>query len=105
MKKLSILLAICSLLALSSCGKKSNQTHILREGKGGKKLGGAIHLNETGDLRSLDPPQINDATSRHIGENIYDQLLDFDRDLKLQPCLSAQPVLSPDGLTYTFHLR
>jgi len=106
MKKIFVLIVLCSIMAFSGCGKKSEGKHSLREAKGGKKYGGAIHLNETGDLRSLDPPQINDQTSNHIGENIYDRLLEFDNKLNFRPGLArALPDISPDGITYTFHLR
>jgi oligopeptide transport system substrate-binding protein len=106
MKKISIVIVLFSLLSFFGCAKKSQNIHVLREAKGGKKYGGAIHLNETGDLRSLDPPQINDQTSSHIGENIYDRLLEFDNKLQLQPSLAnALPEISADGLTYVFHLR
>jgi oligopeptide transport system substrate-binding protein len=106
MKNISFIVVLCSIFMFSGCGKKSESHHALREGKGGKKFGGPIHLNETGDLRSLDPPQINDQTSAHIAENIYDRLLSFDSALNLHPGLAkALPDISPDGITYTFHLR
>src|SRR5207244_2170869 len=106
MKKIPVLLLILSAFFFASCTKKSGGTHSLREAKGGKKYGGPIHLNETGDLRSLDPPQINDQTSSHIGENIYDRLLEFDNKLNFRPSLAkAVPDISSDGITYTFHLR
>jgi len=105
MKKL-IALTVLSGALLAGCTKKeTGPLHSLRDGQGGKKYGGTFFMNETGDLRSLDPPQINDQTSNQIGENIYDFLLQVDRDLKLQPSLSSMPEISPDGLTYTFHLR
>jgi oligopeptide transport system substrate-binding protein len=105
MRNIFVVLVLAALV-LSSCSRKQTSSHSLRDGKGGKKYGGTIHENEVGDLRSLDPPQINDATSRHIGENIYDQLLEFDNELKFHPCLAtAMPDISADGLTYTFHLR
>lgn len=103
--KTSIILSVIIVLLLSSCGKKDEGVHNLREAKGGVRYGGTFHMNETGDMRSLDPPQINDATSRHIGENIYDQLLTFDSALNLNPTLAKSYDISPDGLTYTFHLR
>jgi oligopeptide transport system substrate-binding protein len=105
MRKLSIVVLLF-VFALSGCGKKSQNIHSLRDAKGGHKYGGAIHLNETGDLRSLDPPQMNDQTSSHIGENIYDRLLEFDSALHLHPALATGlPEISADGLNYTFHLR
>jgi peptide/nickel transport system substrate-binding protein len=105
MKKISLLAIFCTVLLFSSCGKKEGGAHALRDVKGGKKYGGAFHLNETGDLRSLDPPQINDQTSSHIAENIYDQLLEFNDKLELKPSLAKSYDISPDGITYTFHLR
>jgi peptide/nickel transport system substrate-binding protein len=104
--KFTSIVALILLITLTGCGKKAQSIHTLREAKGDKKFGGAIHLNETGDLRSLDPPQINDQTSSHIGENIYDRLLEFDSKLQLHPSLAkALPDISSDGLIYTFHLR
>ena len=106
MKKISVLIVLCLIIASSGCGNKSGGKHALREAKGGKKYGGEIHLNENGDLRSLDPPQMNDQTSSHIGENVYDRLLEFDNKLNFRPSLAkALPDISADGITYTFHLR
>lgn len=106
MKKLVLCLALIALASLNSCGDKGKDSPAgLRDAQGGKSYGGTFLMNETGDLRSLDPPQINDATSHHIAENIYDQLLSFDKDLNIIPSLSQLPVISPDGLTYTFKLR
>ncbi|MFI5202386.1 MAG: ABC transporter substrate-binding protein, partial [Candidatus Kapaibacterium sp.] len=97
--------SIIVLLGFSSCGRKAGIQHALREGKGGKKLGGTFHVNETADIRSLDPVQMNDQTSVQVGENVYDRLLEFDENLNLIPGLSALPEISKDGLTYTYHLR
>jgi len=96
---------VIGLLAISSCGRKAGIQHTLREGKGGKKLGGTFHFNETADIRSLDPVQMNDQSSVQVGENVYDRLLEFDEGLNLIPGLSALPEISDGGLTYTFHLR
>lgn len=104
MKKLIPVLLMASAL-FGGCSRKAGTKHTLRDAQGGKKYGGSFRMNETGDLRSLDPVQINDQTSNQISENLYDFLLQFDKDLKLQPSLSAMPEISADGLTYTFHLR
>lgn len=104
MNRLFVLLLVGTFL-LASCGSKEDGAHSLRDAKAGKKYGGTFRLNETGDLRSMDPVQINDATSRHIGENVYDQLLEFNDKLELKPSLAKSYEISEDGLTYTFHLR
>ncbi len=97
--------SVVALFGLSSCGHKAGIKHSLRAGKGGKMLGGTFHVNETADIRSLDPVQMNDQTSVQVGENVYDRLLEFDEKLNLIPGLSALPVISNHGLTYTYHLR
>src|SRR4051812_12985318 len=57
MKKLVLCLALCALASLNSCGDKGKDSPSgLREAKGGKNFGGTFLMNETGDLRSLDPP-------------------------------------------------
>lgn len=106
MRKLVLLITVGIVSTLVSCGKKEKDAPSnLREASGGKSYGGTFLMNETGDMRSLDPPQINDATSHHIAENIYDALLSFDKDLNIIPNLSKLPEISADGLTYTFRLR
>src|SRR6266481_857130 len=102
---LGFCLILTSLISLSSCSRKAGIQHSLREGKDGKKLGGTFHVNETADVRSLDPVQMNDQTSTQVGENIYDRVLEFDEGLHLIPGLSALPEISKDGLSYTYHLR
>ncbi len=102
---LAIFVVFASTILLSSCSRKAGIQHSLREGKGGKKLGGTFHVNETADIRSLDPVQMNDQSSVQVGENVYDRLLEFDEGLNLVPGLSALPEISKDGLTYTYHLR
>ncbi|HZK75820.1 MAG TPA: hypothetical protein VFD13_02835, partial [Candidatus Kapabacteria bacterium] len=72
-------------MALASCGNKAGIKHSLRMGRGGKMLGGTFHVNETADIRSLDPVQMNDQTSVQVGENVYDRLLEFDENLILVP--------------------
>ncbi len=96
---------ILLLLGFSSCGHRAGIKHSLRPGKGGKMYGGTFRINETADIRSLDPVQMNDQTSVQVGENVYDRLLEFDEKLNLIPGLSAMPVISNHGLTYTYHLR
>ena len=104
-KSILATVSIICIISISSCGRKAGIHHSLRDGKGGKKLGGAFHVNETADLRSLDPVQMNDQASNQIGENVYDQLLEFNENLDLIPALSALPEISKDGLTYTYRLR
>jgi oligopeptide transport system substrate-binding protein len=76
-----------------------------RPAKGGRLYGGVYRMNEVQDLRSLDPVRLNDAPSHHVVHQICDMLVDFDSSLALQPELAERWEISPDGLTYTYHLR
>lgn len=77
----------------------------LHPAAGGRWYGGIYRVNQTGELRSLDPVTINDVTSAHIAENIYDQLLYFDENLVLTCELAERWEVSPDGKRYTYFLR
>jgi peptide/nickel transport system substrate-binding protein len=91
------------MLALISCGKE--QTVEQHEAQGGKKYGGIYHMNEVGEIRTLDPVRLNDAPSHHIVHQIYELLIEFDSSLTIQPELAEAFEVSADGLTYTYHLR
>ena len=57
------------------------------------------------DPRSLDPALSTDVpTGRAVGY-VFDGLTRFTPDAKLEPGLAERWDVSPDGLTYTFHLR
>ena len=54
----------------------------------------------------LDPILVSDTTSDGVASKIFNTLLDYDPDLKLEPCLAkAMPVVSEDGRVYDFELR
>ena len=91
------------LAGLPSC--TSDTAVDLRPAKGGRFYGGTYRMNEVQDLRTLDPVRLNDAPSHHVVHQIYDMLVDFDSSLTLQPELAERWEVSPDGLTYTYHLR
>ena len=64
-----------------------------------------IDSRDTEDPRSLDPALSTDVpTGRAVGY-IFDGLTGFTADAKLEPRLAERWDVSPDGLTYTFHLR
>lgn len=92
-----------SLIFNIGCGKKTNDN--FTKLNGGIKGGGTYILNETENLRSLDPVRINDVVSDHIAHQIYDGLVDLDSNLQLYPELAQRWEVSEDGLLYTFHLR
>jgi oligopeptide transport system substrate-binding protein len=64
-----------------------------------------IDSRDDSDPRSLDPALSTDVpTGRAVGY-VFDGLTVFTPDAKLQPGLAERWDVSPDGMTYTFHLR
>lgn len=58
------------------------------------------------DIVSLDPATVTDGASLLIATQIYDTLVYFDPDTMLPtPALAWRWTVSPDKLTWTFHLR
>jgi peptide/nickel transport system substrate-binding protein len=102
--KLKAALAACLALVLL-CGCPGARKDESRPASGGKTYGGTYRINEVGDVKSLDPVRINDQTSTHIASQLYDLLFDFSDRLELVPELAARYEVSPDGRTYTIHLR
>ncbi len=84
---------------------RNEQEGQLRPAAGGRFYGGIYRVNEVGEVRSLDPVQINDVSSAHVAEQIYDKLLTLDDSLRLQPELAERWEVSPDGLIYRYYLR
>src|SRR5947209_2766414 len=54
---------------------------------------------------NLDPRTGTDAQSERIADFIFDSLVHRDEHFEMKPWLASSWDISPDGLTYTFHLR
>src|SRR5688572_31273583 len=64
-----------------------------------------VDSRDANDPRSLDPALSTDVpTGRAVGY-VFDGLTRFTPDAKLEPGLAERWDVSPDGMTYTFHLR
>ena len=64
-----------------------------------------IDSRDNYDPRSLDPALSTDVpTGRAVGY-IFDGLTRFDPNAKVEPALAERWDITPDGRTYTFHLR
>ncbi|MCZ2110936.1 MAG: peptide ABC transporter substrate-binding protein [Dehalococcoidia bacterium] len=53
----------------------------------------------------LDPIQVRDDNTAQYVLEIFDGLVTLGLDLKVQPDIAKSWAISPDGKTYTFHLR
>lgn len=63
-------------------------------------------IGQSAEPRSLDPHVATATTDFRIAANIYDGLVRFaSGSLEIEPALAERWEISPDGLTYTFHLR
>ncbi len=57
------------------------------------------------DAVTLDPQDMTDNPSENVVRHIYDNLVAFDAKLNIIPSLAQSWETSPDGKTWTFHLR
>jgi oligopeptide transport system substrate-binding protein len=58
-----------------------------------------------GEPDNIDPNKSSFATESAVISRVFEPLLTFDKDLKPQPAAATSFDVSPDGKTYTFHLR
>ncbi|MEP6493184.1 MAG: ABC transporter substrate-binding protein [bacterium] len=88
------LLVLINALAIAGCGSTGTPSrHEL------------IDSRDQYDPRSLDPALSTDVpTGRAVGY-LFDGLTRFDPSAKVEPALAERWDATPDGLTYTFHLR
>ena len=68
----------------------------------GKKI---FHYNQSEGIASLDPAFAKNQSIMWAVHQLYNTLVEVDKDLKIQPSLCKSWEISPDRLTYTFHLR
>ncbi len=70
------------------------------------RYGGTLVFGRGGDSVGLDPAFETDGNSFMVCDNIYDQLVTYaEESTEIIPDLATKWEISPDGLTYTFHLR
>jgi oligopeptide transport system substrate-binding protein len=55
--------------------------------------------------RTLDPALTTDIYSVAIVQQLFDGLVQFDKNLNVIPAIAKSWMISPDGLTYTFFLK
>src|SRR6185369_16293729 len=92
-------------LVLGGCG-------IAASGKGGGRVasqpvsGGTLVWGRGSDAVGLDPGHETDGESYKVCDNIYENLVAYDSTTtQVVPELATSWAISPDGKTYTFHLR
>lgn len=61
--------------------------------------------NQSSGISSLDPAYARDQANIWVVHQLYNGLVQFDKDLNIIPCIAKRWTISEDGLTYTFYLR
>lgn len=101
-----ILAAVVGAGILAACGKAPGT----REGRGDSSSGAApgdfLTFAIGNDLSNMDPALIIDIESAMVATQVYQGLLKFKADsVEVEPDLAEKYEVSPDGLSWTFHLR
>ncbi len=69
------------------------------------KKGGTLIYGQQASPQKLDPPVTEDNAGEEVNRMLYENLVRFSPEMKLEPALATSWENSPDGLTWTFHLR
>ena len=75
------------------------------EPEGQPVRGGTLRVAMRSDIRSLDPAIAYDSDSIPVTRLLFRGLLEYDDGVNLVPGQASDWNISPDGKTYTFHLK
>lgn len=96
-KKMSLVsLLLVFVLALSACGGPGEAAKV--------PVKDTLTVGMDREPAGLDPTSSNVTTAVMIYDNIYDTLLRFNNEMKVEPCL-AESYQQLDAVTYKFNLR
>lgn len=87
-------------LALSLTGCSTGQRVDLGDGASDRLIAAIA-----GEPDQLDPHKTTAYFSFEVLENVFDTLVEPDENLRMRPALAKSWEVSPDELTWTFHLR
>lgn len=99
---------LCSLLVLilAACnGSTPGATNGMGQGKAPAAQQVYRYGDVASDISTFDPGQATDQPSIEAITMVFTGLVQLDDKLQVQPQLAQSYNVSPDGLTYTFHLR
>jgi peptide/nickel transport system substrate-binding protein len=93
-------------LQLAGCAKGAPEQKLKARGPAGPPAyGDALVTGSIGEPSNLVPVLSSDSASSDISGLVYNGLVRYDKNLKLEGDLAKTWDVSPDGLTITFHLR
>lgn len=99
------LVSLLLLFSLSACdgGGTVEKPAVRKPGK--PAYGDALVAGSIGEPSTLIPILASDASSHDIANLVYNGLVRYDKNLRLEGELAQSWEVAPDGLTITFHLR
>jgi peptide/nickel transport system substrate-binding protein len=98
------LVTLLVMVLLTGCGKGAAEKQVRFKG-GPPAYGDALITGSIGEPSTLIPLLASDSSSHDIAGLVYNGLVRYDKNLKLEGDLARSWEVSPDGLTITFHLR
>lgn len=108
LQKLSLSVVLLSSLMLAACGGNQAATPPATptQDQTAKQEPQVLKINmNTGDPSTIDPGLAEDIPSMTVARAAFDGLLRLDVDGTIKESVAKKYEVSPDGLTYTFHLR
>src|SRR5947199_5603777 len=67
--------------------------------------GSTLHLAQSAEPTTFDPALVEDGPTIEVLMHVFDGLVQWTPQNKLAPALAERWEVSPDGRTFTFHLR
>jgi oligopeptide transport system substrate-binding protein len=93
----------CAVVATMACGNGGSGASSAQPAPADRQV---LRINDVTDPNSLDPTQQTYTYEAAVGRLTFQPLLQARPDLSdVQPAAARSYDISPDGLTYTFHLR
>ena len=69
------------------------------------RRGGTLRVGLNADPPNMDPHQSTAAVDRQVFQNLFDKLVDINKDLEIVPMLALSWTITEGGRVYTFKLR
>jgi peptide/nickel transport system substrate-binding protein len=114
-----VMVVATALLALAACGGEAptaptgptatpgpvgpEPAHTFRTEVG--KYGGTMTLGMAAEHSTFDPMLVSVSSDINVVDQVYEQLVEHNPDLSIQPLLAKSWDISDDLTTWTFHLR
>ncbi len=105
MRARTSLVALVAMVAAATGCSGGKSVNIGGGGGGAAAGGGGLVAAISSEPDQLDPHKTSSYASFEVLENVYDTLVQPDRNLRMEPALAQSWDTSKDGLTWTFHLR